>query len=176
MISSKILDILFKTYSFSKIKNIVVSSSQFTKTDYLSAAMARENDMKHLRNNPNCIVFSIYCAGVAIECMLRAYISRHSSEYSSRHDLIKLLIESNLASLLTIREREQITVDIKEAVKIWNNNLRYTSELRIKRILMHEIAQQQYQPKNINKYLLKFKSEIFNITENFLKLAKSKWT
>lgn len=152
------------------------TNKDFTKTDYFTAALTREKDFEHLRKEKECIVFSLYCAGVSIECMLRAFIRQYTDEFYEKHDLRKLLVKSLISNRLTDREREKLTTNIEEANRIWNNNLRYCSTVRMKRILAHEIAGKVNQPKDIEKYLIKYKGRLFAIAKDFLKVTKTKWT
>lgn len=64
-----------------------MATRDFTYTDYFSAALTREADLAHLRINTKSIIFSVYCAGVAIECMLRACVTRCTTEFDSKHNL-----------------------------------------------------------------------------------------
>jgi hypothetical protein len=157
---------------------MIKANRDFTKTDYFTAALTREKDFQHLRKEKECIVFSLYCAGVSIECMLRAYIKSYTDEFDEKHDLKKLFIKSLISEKLTDKEKEKITVNIEEANRIWNNNLRYCSTIRMKRILIHEIAgkNKQQQPKDFEKYLLNYKGKLFEIAKDFLTITKKLWT
>lgn len=146
----------------------------FTHTDYYSASLTRMTDLEHLRTNQNSIIFSIYCAGVSIECMFRAYITKYTKEFDAKHNLEKLFEKSLLANELTANEKEKLSIAVKKANKIWNNDLRYVSEKRMKRKIAHENIQTQFN--DVNKYLDKFKSEIFDSTELIIKTGTSKWT
>jgi len=144
--------------------------------NYYEAAFIRQKDYKHLKKNTDSMIFAIYCAGVAVECILHAYRLRNTKEYESRHDLIGLMNESKICGLISIEEREKLTVYIKRIQQTWSNDLRYYSESQMRQKVFRKITQMSYPPKNINKYLSKFESEIFKITDEILKLGKSKWT
>ncbi len=144
---------------------------RFTHTDYYDAALLRIEDLKHLRTNQKTVIFSLYCAGVAVECMLRAYII---GEFDAKHDLEKLYEKSQLATLLEIKEKQKLSIAIKKINKIWDNNLRYTSEKRIKRLIGHEIVRSGC--KDINKYLDKYYSDIFDAADFIIKIGENKWT
>lgn len=93
-----------------------MATRDFTYMDYFSAALTRQADLAHLRTNQKSIIFSVYCAGVAIECMLRAYVTRYASEFDSRHNLEKLYEKSQLGNYL--EQREALTIAVKQANSI----------------------------------------------------------
>ena len=148
-------------------------TKQFTHTDYFSATLSRCEDLRHLRTNPKSIIFSLYCAGVTIECMLRAYIAKYTSEFDSKHDLEKLYEKSRIASTLETAEKEALAIAIKKANKVWTNNLRYTSDKRMKRLMAHEKVRTEF--KDIHKYIDKYYSDIFDATDLIIKTGQDKW-
>ena len=117
-----------------------MATRHFTHTDYYTASLLRNEDLQHLKTNQKSIIFSLYCAGVAIECMLRAYITKETSDFDSKHDLEKLYEKSKIALLLNTEEKQSISIAVKNANKIWYNNLRYSSDLRLKRLIGHEMV------------------------------------
>jgi hypothetical protein len=151
----------------------------YTDTDYYTAAIERLQDFKHLSKEQDRIIFTVYSAGVAIECMLRAYILKYNPMFDSKHDLENLLIDSKLTTLFDEgnkkeqKEREAIIVAIKQAKKVWNNNLRYYSEKRLKRQFGHEMANTKH--KDINKYFFYKCSELFNATHLITEIGIAKW-
>ena len=153
-----------------------MATTNFTSNDYYSASLTRYDDLQHLILEPKSIIFSIYCAGVAIECMLRAYITKYTLEFDSKHDLEKLYEKSQIASKLSNNEKEQLSTAIKRVNKFWNNNLRYTSEKRIKRVIAHEIIRKHTNSKDISNYIKNVYSDIFNATELIITKGKEKWT
>ena len=151
-----------------------MATAKFTHTDYYSASLSRVIDLEHLLEKKESIIFSIYCAGVATECMLRAYITRYTLEFDSKHDLEKLYEKSQLSSLLNESDKERLSVAIRKMNKIWNNNLRYTSEKRMKRLIAHEMVRTN--TKDVNNYVSKFYAEIFEATNLIITKGKEKWT
>lgn len=79
---------------------------KYTPNDYLSAAQSRFYDWCHLRSDDNCVIFAIYCAGVSIECVLRAYIMKYTKEFDAKHDLEKLFLKSLISQNLTENEKK----------------------------------------------------------------------
>lgn len=151
-----------------------MKTTNYTYRDYYDAAICRAEDLVHLQYDQKRMIFSLYCAGVSIECMFRAYITKNTSDFDSKHDLERLYDKSKMALLLTADEKEEMTIAVKVANKIWNNNLRYTSEKRMKRIIAHQIVKAKI--KDINKYLNKHYSDIFEAHETIIKIGKQKWS
>ena len=79
--------------------------------------------------------FALYAAGVAVESLLRAYIVRMEPKFEAAHDLPLLLKTSNLRSLATPSEYQQIGAAIADLFGRWRNDLRYTSNNRLRRYL-----------------------------------------
>jgi hypothetical protein len=146
----------------------------FTHTDYYSASLTRYADLTHLRTNTNSAIFSVYTAGVTIECMFRAYITKYTKEFDSKHDLEKLYAKSLLGSEFDTNEKEQLTIAVKKANEIWTNDLRYASEKRMKRIIAHKNVKANLN--DVNKYIERDFSAIFDATELIIEKGKVKWT
>jgi len=73
-----------------------------------------------------------YWAGIAIECMLRAYQLRHNKEWEGRHDLLQLF-QDGFDQVGSNRSAEKTSALLNEVVRRWNSNHRYaTSEILIK--------------------------------------------
>ena len=152
-----------------------MEKNKFTKNDYFSASRSRFNDLEYLANNEKSSILALYCSGISIECMLRAYILTYTKEFDSKHDLEKLYYKSQLGNHLTEDEKERLSRSIKIANKTWSNDLRYCSEKRLRRILAHEFVGSKIQPKDINKYLSNRKMELFEIAKEILILGEKKW-
>lgn len=150
-----------------------MKSKDFTKTDYYTAALLRKGDLEHLRKNESSIIFSLYCAGVAVECMLRAYIRIETKEFDSRHDLSQLFEKSKLALIISPEDKGKVTASITKIAQFWSNNLRYTSDTRMKRFIAHKIVRTKF--KDINKYLKKHNNDIFEATEIIIKMGETSW-
>ena len=88
----------------------------------------------------------MYVAGLAVECLLRAYMVKRKREFESRHDLLLLFKESGILNVdpdklkaqgLTdkqIQEHQKVLWSSVNAVFIlWRNNYRFASEARLSR-------------------------------------------
>ena len=132
--------------------------------------------MDVLKSDVKSIIFTIYCAGVAIECMFRAYILLHSKEFDSKHSLKKLYSKSRLIERLNNKEKDELMKMLLVADRIWHNDLRYYSENRYKRLKGHEIAKLPRPPKDIAKYIQNKESDIFAASEYIIRIGAEKWS
>ena len=84
---------------------------------------------------------AIYCGGLAVECLLRAFRWKEDSTFEGRHDLTELLADSRLLKVHDdfLRHRrvsedeiltsaESIRAAMNEVTLLWHNNLRFASE------------------------------------------------
>jgi hypothetical protein len=98
---------------------------------------------------------AMYCGGLAVECILRAFRWRRDRSFEGRHDLEDLLKAS---ALLRINEdhmrRKGISDDdilhyalslraaMNKVLALWHNNLRFASEASL-RAFLHRIGRLQ---------------------------------
>lgn len=151
-----------------------MESQAFTPTDYYCAAFERQQDRQVLLSDKSRVIFAVYCSGVAIECLLRAYRLKVSNEFDSRHNLEDLLIASQLTTYFKSEvDKEEIISAVKAASKFWNNNLRYYSEKKLKRHIGHKLAQTKY--KDVTKYFRDLCQELFDATDLILQKGQTKW-
>lgn len=89
-------------------------------------------------------VLTMYCSGLAVECILRAFRWKKDKSFEGRHDLRELLKASALIRIHEedlrrqklpeeeIHERTQtLLAAMTEVVVLWHNNLRFASEDRL---------------------------------------------
>jgi hypothetical protein len=126
----------------------------FEPSDYYRAARERIKQAQDLyrqdskdERSTNHHPLAFYTCGVAVECMLRAFITRRTREFDGRHDLEILLGQSGLLSLdkaarLDDADLDRLKIELGGAVnkvnRLWNNSLRYASENRL-RAYLHEL-------------------------------------
>jgi hypothetical protein len=151
-----------------------MSSNSFTSTDYSMAVKERINDIKLLSTRDTSIILNAYVAGVAVECFLRSFTADDPDRFEPRHDLFLWLTNSKILVDMKKAERERTTIAIKSINNKWNNNLRYGSELRMRRLLGHEIAKNN--PKKLNKFLKKYYSDVFVNAEKILAIGEKNGT
>jgi len=102
--------------------------------DYVDAAQERLNNAKLLYEAAQ-YAFALYAAGVAVESLLRAYIVQLNPILEARHNLLLLLRASNLRNLVTPDENEVVYTSLITLANVWKNDLRYTSNTRLRRRL-----------------------------------------
>ena len=76
-----------------------------------------------------------YLAGVAVECLLRAYRFRRNPEFDSRHDLWALYRDSGIRGAVEARHLFRLTDLLGTVAFQWNNTHRYRSEKQFQRFL-----------------------------------------
>src|SRR3989337_1547606 len=69
----------------------------FTADHYFRSGMERMSQAQNLyREGENCYALAMYAAGLAVECLLRAYMVKRKREFESCHDLLLLFKESGI--------------------------------------------------------------------------------
>jgi len=102
--------------------------------DYVEAAQERLSNAKLLYEAAQ-YAFTLYAADVAVESLLRAYIAKLDPILETGHNLPLLLQASKLHDIVTPRESELIDVSLVTLTRRWKNDLRYTSNQRLRRRL-----------------------------------------
>lgn len=69
-----------------------------------------------------------YWAGLAVECMLRAYSLRQTPVFDSRHDLSRLIHQARFYLLVPPNRAEETTAKVAVVVQQWSNDHRYRPE------------------------------------------------
>jgi hypothetical protein len=77
-------------------------------------------------------VDALYLAGVAVECVLRAYATDESDEFEARHDLLRLLKTATLERFVGQKKSQTISAALGEVWARWKNNYRYASDSRLR--------------------------------------------
>ena len=121
---------------------------QFEPRQYDRAALERirqANDLYRRESLVNHHTVAFYVAGLAVECMLRAFLTRKSREFDGRHDLNVLFTSSGiidfnpvvgelteLSDELLVAFKKELGSAIATVNRSWGNNLRYASESRLR--------------------------------------------
>lgn len=118
----------------------------FSADHYGRAALERMSQAHHLyREGAGNYALAMYAAGLAVECMLRAFILRRGkTEFESRHDVLLLAKESGMLNVdydqlkakgLTDKQIEEhestLRGSINDVCTLWRNNYRFASEARL---------------------------------------------
>jgi HEPN domain-containing protein len=118
---------------------------QFTSEEYYRAAIERMRQAQEIHDSRQNYALAMYCGGLAVECILRAYRWRKDSSFEGRHDLDELFRASGFLEIHEERSRkrrvpkeeiERSAANILDAMRkvaaLWHNNLRFASELSLR--------------------------------------------
>ncbi len=102
--------------------------------DYFVAAKERLSEANLLYEKER-YALAMYIAGVAVESLLRAYISHIDKTLEAAHNLKLLWKTSKLRFLVSPAESLQLDAANSTLFRRWKNDLRYTSNDRLRRRL-----------------------------------------
>jgi hypothetical protein len=118
---------------------------QFRAKEYYRASLERMEQARIMYQDGRAFTLTIYCGGLAVESLLRAFRWTEDASFEGRHDLIDLLKASRLLSIDddymrrrrlsegAIREsRLRLRGAMNEVIVLWHNNLRFASEASLK--------------------------------------------
>ncbi len=100
-------------------------------TDYLEASAFRIETARRLHRIGRYSA-AIYFAGVSIECLLRAFITREDPQFDQRHDLRELYKKAQLQVLIRHANRRQADAWLGDVWMRWKNNYRFASDDRMR--------------------------------------------
>jgi hypothetical protein len=121
---------------------------QFNAEQYYQASLERMKQAKKLYEIGTAYALAMYCGGLAVESLLRAFRWKHDPSFEGRHDLSDLLQASRLMRFdaefmnrggFTHDEIDDSSRQLKSAmnqiIPLWHNNLRFASEAKLKAFL-----------------------------------------
>jgi len=150
-----------------------MAKNHFTARDYYTAAFERLQESEQLRQSKDTVILAGYTAGVSIECMLRAYGVINLAPFDKKHDLRDWLTDSGLLNSHNMADKEAITKAVNTANRLWANDLRYYSRIRLKRTIGHEMA--RVKEKDHSKYFAERNKELYQATSLIIEKGKAKW-
>ncbi len=157
----------------------------FTSDHYFQASVERMSQAHHLyREGVGYYALAMYTSGLAVECLLRAYMVKRKREFESRHDLLLLFKESGIQDIepdrlkakgLTeeqIQEHQKILwSSLNDVFILWWNNYRFASEARL---LSHLKKMKLY--KRARGSLLKAKAyDLLKAAQRFIDKGVLQW-
>ena len=117
---------------------------QFRAEQYYRASLERMKQATRLYRDGTAFALTIYCGGLAVESLLRAFRWTHNPTFEGRHDLSDLLKASRLFTFdddymhrrgksdLQIGEsRRSLKGAMNEVIALWHNDQRFASEASI---------------------------------------------
>jgi HEPN domain-containing protein len=118
---------------------------RFLSAHYYRAALERVEQSRRLYSHGESYALSMYAAGVAVECMLRAFKLLRDPAFDERHDLQRLFKASGMLQLdAQILEKQgfspyeiqehyhQLQTALNEISLLWANDFRFASEARLR--------------------------------------------
>jgi hypothetical protein len=118
----------------------------FAAEHYYRAALERMSQAHHLyRQGAGNYALAMYAAGLAVECMLRAFLlSRGQRQFESRHNVLLLAKESGVLGVdrAKLKERglsddqiegheKSLWASVNDVFILWRNSYRFASEARL---------------------------------------------
>jgi HEPN domain-containing protein len=100
-------------------------------TDYLEASAFRIETARRLHRIGRYSA-AIYFAGISIECLLRAFITRRDPQFDQRHDLRELYKKAPLQELIHPTDRRKADAWLGDVWMRWKNNYRFASDDRMR--------------------------------------------
>lgn len=114
---------------------------QFRAEQYYEAGLERMVQARRLYENGSAFALAMYCAGLAVESLLRAFRWTEDRTFEGRHDLSELLKASRLLAIsdehLRLRGAPEMMIHesglrlraaMDQLMVVWHNNLRFASE------------------------------------------------
>jgi hypothetical protein len=118
---------------------------QFTADQYYRASLERMTQAHTLYKEGTAFSLAMYCGGLAVESLLRAFRWTEDTSFEGRHDLFELLRASRLLQIdgeymrrkgspedAIYRSGVELHGAMNEVASLWNNGLRFASEARLK--------------------------------------------
>jgi hypothetical protein len=143
----------------------------FPPEHYFETAVERMRQAQFLYREGNSFALSIYVAGVAVECLLRAFKGRRDPGIDEKHHLLRLFQASGMLSVDRSKllakgwTDEQIDnhlrslqLAVNDIFRLWGNNYRFASEDRLrahlKRLSGYEKTKGDYLKEQARRFLI----------------------
>src|SRR5262245_23049053 len=110
---------------------------QFTGEEYYRAAIERVRQAREIHDSGQSYALAMYCGGLAVECIVRAFRWQKDPSFEGRHDLDDLFKASGLLQIHEEQARKKRTPEeeierfaanvrgaMREVANLWHNNLR----------------------------------------------------
>ena len=119
----------------------------------------------------NRFVLAAYVAGLAVECILRAYRYRINPQFDARHSLNLLYKAARFAEFIPAGKQVEISAALGDVVTRWSNDHRYRSEAALrsffKRANLHRGIKGDFVKENTRR--------IVNAATTIVILGVSRW-
>src|SRR6266481_4458605 len=129
---------------------------KLTADHYLRTSLERMGQAQSLYRLGGCCILKINSAGLAVECMLRAFKLRRDASFDEKHDLRRLfrssgILNINPATLITSELSDDQIYQYMRALQravndvcvLWANDFRFASEKRLRSHLFRLLTVQR---------------------------------
>jgi hypothetical protein len=140
-------------------------------TDYRLAARERIGEAFQLRRVDRYVV-SMYLAGLAAECMLRAY-HRTEAPFDARHDLRELLRSCDV-DRLGEAGKARLRTPVQTIHLLWLNSLRFAHE-SMTRGRLHDMQLDRGFPRNADPLKSRC-TELLDACSEVVTIGEGRWT
>jgi HEPN domain-containing protein len=103
--------------------------------EYMAAAREHYDALAALPDEPSRYPIAYYLAGLAVECLFRAYVELVGGQHDPNHDLRRLAESGRFLDFMPPDAEESLAAEIGNVRARWLNNHRYRSLAALKRFL-----------------------------------------
>lgn len=121
---------------------------KFRDHEYYVVSLERMNQAQKLYEQGDAYALAMYCAGLAVESLFRAFRWKNNQSFDGRHNLGELLKASGIlrvheeyllrkgkSEIEILEVSREFRVNMNRIVILWNNNLRFASEKHLQAYL-----------------------------------------
>ena len=138
---------------------------------YLNAAFERLEDALLLHNEGH-YVLSMYSFGLAVECILRAFLLLRNSQFEARHNLWELWKKTPLSDVHRESSYERIHKLLSIIVVRWKNSYRFASMEEVQSLLWRSGQQ-----RGVKGDVVKFNCKVlYEAAREFVQLGGLRWS
>lgn len=110
------------------------TESGFNEEVYLIAAQEHITAASALHQSGHSVL-TYYVAGLAVECLFRAYATLVGAAHDDKHDLRRLAQSDRFFDFMPDDQQASLAAALGDVVTRWQNNHRYRSESALRRYL-----------------------------------------
>ena len=99
------------------------------------AAAQEHSTLASELNDAGRYVMAHYVAGLAVECVFRAYRYRIDPVFDARHGLEALYAAANFGAVVSPDQKASVDAALTEVVRRWSSNHRFRSEKALREYL-----------------------------------------
>ena len=115
---------------------------------------------------------AVYFAGVGVECLLRAYITRENPQFDERHDLRELFKQSQICDFIGPNHVKDANIWLGDVWMRWKNNYRYVEDERLR----SEFKRLQYDRGVKGDFLKENARKTVNAAIRLQAIGERRWT